>query len=152
MSHLVLRKTLDPLNKHGRIENKSSLYWETLTHRTLSVSLYTNDAWLAPAKICNHNCVQANYIIFPTGKLKYTVDCASRNQPEKKDALQIHRCEHQIASISRLQEWRPPSPAGIQRDCFSSKRKTNILFARKAAHRELKIETSFSHTHAKICS
>lgn len=61
----------------------------------------------------------------------------------EKNALQIHRCEHQIASISRLEEWRPRSPAGIQRDCFSSKGKTNILLARMAVHQNLKIETSF---------
>lgn len=88
-------------------------------------------------------CLQAKYIILPARKIKY-IYCAKRNQPEKKKkVLRIHRCEHQIASISLLEEWRPPSPAGIQRDCLSCKRKTNILLARKAAHQELKIETSF---------
>lgn len=59
-------------------------------------------------------------------KLKYT-HCIWRNQPGKKNASKIPRCEHQTASISRLEESRHPHPEGIQRDSFSREKGKQTL-------------------------
>lgn len=63
-------------------------------------------------------------------KLKYA-QCIWRNQPGKKNASQIPRCEHQTASISRLEEWRHPHPEGIQKDSFSREKGKQTLRGRR---------------------
>ena len=106
-------------------------------HRRRFLELCSNDAWLTSAKTCSLNCIRVNYIIFPAEKLRL-VYCAWRNQSKEKNVLRIHRCEHQIASISRLGEWMPRTPVGIQQYCFRSKDKTNVFLASKTVQQELK--------------
>lgn len=113
-----------------------SLFWLYL----ISHKKITEKNWMVFGKILQLFHRKKNYRI-------YSVE---RTQSVEKHASQKHRCEHQIASISRKWELRPPTPTGIHWDCFSCKKKTNMQTHRKKQQPTHGFSVVFFHSNILV--